>query len=166
MTIATREQELETVIRELAVINAKRDEYMKALERLQAKPTPPEGFAFSDAPGLVDQCGVALGWNDSGFCLRRHWGSNCIPAVRWLVPAAPKGLEEENTRLQREVNRLREDQRLIHEQLQKELAVPKREMREDSREDALKKAADLYPENSNIWYALREAYLRVAGFMP
>lgn len=57
-----------------------------------AEPKPPEGFEFSEKPGVVDDNGLALAWfqNANGIkgfvCYRAE---TTLP-VYWLVPAAPK----------------------------------------------------------------------------
>lgn len=54
------------------------------------EPKPPEGFAFSDKPGVVDSSGCALAWAEfpSGGTFVHPPCSH--GAHRWLVPAAPK----------------------------------------------------------------------------
>ena len=55
------------------------------------EPKPPDGFEFSETPGLVDPQGFALTWSTlCGFGLRdaRVYASVSLPAHRrWLVPA-------------------------------------------------------------------------------
>lgn len=121
-----------------------------------AEPKPPEGFAFSDEPGLAGPDGEVLVWVPGyGFEAMnpRRMDMRTTPRPRWLVPAASKAPESEALLKRRIENQLH-----VIEQLREELAAaPKKETREE--------AEERFEAQSRSWGPyFKGAFMAGAGF--
>lgn len=65
-------------------------EYCDRRSAKAAEPKPPEGFAFSDKPGVVDQAGHALAWCPVGGFASFPPRGGLPGGERWLVPATAR----------------------------------------------------------------------------